>query len=62
MGAYGTVEDDTVAYGLVICVRMHDTWARCEGHDMICMLLTGCMVHICQYKMYEGGQERTSLA
>jgi hypothetical protein len=49
MGAYDSVEKDTIAYGSGMWVRTHDAWVLWEGHGMVRMLLTGCMVHICQY-------------
>jgi hypothetical protein len=41
MGAYGSVEKDTVAYGPGMRVRTHDAWVLWEGHSMVRMLLTG---------------------
>jgi hypothetical protein len=37
----------TVTYGSVTWVRTHNAWVLWEGHDMIRMLLTGCMVRVC---------------
>jgi hypothetical protein len=54
-GAYESIEKDTVAYG-------SGTWVLWEGHGMLCMLLTECMVCVCQYWMYGHGQEGTFLA
>jgi hypothetical protein len=59
---YGSVEKDTVAYGSGTWVHMYDAWVHWEGHDMVCMLLTGCTVHVCQYWIYERGVEGTFLA
>jgi hypothetical protein len=56
-GAYGSVEKDTVVYRSETWVRTHDTWVLWEGHGMICMLLIGCTVYICQYWTYGCGQE-----
>jgi hypothetical protein len=61
-GAYGSVENDTVAYGLGTWVRTHDAWVHWEGHGMVRMLLTRHMVCVCQYWTYERGQEGTFLA
>jgi hypothetical protein len=61
-GAYGSVEKDTVAYGSGTWVRTHDVWVLQEGHGMVRMLLTGRTVRVCQYWMYERGQEGTFLA
>jgi hypothetical protein len=33
-------------------VRTYDTWVLREGYGMIHMLLTECMVHVCQYWTY----------
>jgi hypothetical protein len=41
MGAYGSVEKVTVAYGPGTRVHMHDAWVLWEGHGMVRMLLTG---------------------
>jgi hypothetical protein len=62
MGAYESVEKDMVAYGLGTWVRTHDAWVLCEGHGMICMLLTGRTIRVCQCWTYERGQEGTLLA
>jgi hypothetical protein len=61
-GTYGSVEKDTVAYGSGMWVRTHDAWVLWEGHGMVCMLLTGCTVRVCQYWTYRRGQEGTFLA
>jgi hypothetical protein len=61
-GAYGSVEKDTMAYGLETWVRPHDAWVLWEGDGMICMLLTGRTICVCQYWTYERGQEETFLA
>jgi hypothetical protein len=45
-GAYRSVEKDTVTYESGIWVRTHDVWVLCDRQGMICMLLTGCMVHV----------------
>jgi hypothetical protein len=42
-------------YGLETWVRTHATCVLCEGHSMIRMLLTGCMVRICQYWTWPRG-------
>jgi hypothetical protein len=52
MGAYESIEKDTIAYRSGTCVRMHDVWVLREGHGMIRMLLTGCTVRVCQYWTY----------
>jgi hypothetical protein len=49
MGAYGLVEKDTVAYGSGIWVCTYDTWVLWEGHGVVCMVLTGHMICVCQY-------------
>jgi hypothetical protein len=54
-------EKDTVAYRSRTWIHMHDVWVLCEGHDMVSMLLTGHMIHLCQYLTYGGGQEGTFL-
>jgi hypothetical protein len=59
MGAYGLVEKDTMAYGSGTWVRTHDAWVLWEEHGMIRMLLTGCMIRVCQYWTYECGQYGT---
>jgi hypothetical protein len=46
MGAYGSVEKDTIAHGSGTWVCTHDTLVLRERHSMIHMLLTGCTVHI----------------
>jgi hypothetical protein len=56
------VEKDTVASVLETWVHTHDAWVLWEGHGMVRMLLTGHMVHVCQYQTYERGQEGTFLA
>jgi hypothetical protein len=63
-GAYGSVEKDTMTYGsgTCVCVRTHDVWVICEGHDMVRMLLTGRTVCVCEYWTYGHGQEGTFLA
>jgi hypothetical protein len=61
-GAYGSVEKDTVVYGSGKWVCTHDVWVLWEGHGMVRMLLTGCMVRVCQYWAYGHGQEGTFLA
>jgi hypothetical protein len=61
-GAYGSVENDMVAYGSGTWVRTHNAWVLREGHGMVCMLLTGCTVRVCQYWTYKRGQEGTILA
>jgi hypothetical protein len=43
-------------------VHTHDAWVLWHGHDMVRMLLTGRMVHVCQYLTYRRGQEGTFLA
>jgi hypothetical protein len=62
MSAYESVEKDTVVYGLATWVRTHDAWVLREEHCMVLMLLTGHMVHICQYWTYERGQGGMFLA
>jgi hypothetical protein len=62
MGAYGSVEKDTMAYGSGTWVRTHDAWVLWEGHGMIRMLLTGRTIRICQYWTYGRDQEGTFLA
>jgi hypothetical protein len=64
MDVYGSVEKDTIAYGygLGTWVRTHDAWVFWEGHGMVRMLLTVCMVCVCQYWTYGRDQERTFLA
>jgi hypothetical protein len=57
MGVCESVEKDTIAYGSGMWVHTHDAWVLWEGHGMLHMLLTGCMVCLCQYKMYVRGQE-----
>jgi hypothetical protein len=55
MGAYGLVEKDTVATGQgrgYVCMTQR---VLREGHGIIRMLLTGRMVHICQYWTYGRG-------
>jgi hypothetical protein len=47
MGAYVSIEKDTIAYGSRTWVRMHNAWVLWEGHIMIHMLLTRRM--ICVY-------------
>jgi hypothetical protein len=47
MGAYMSVEKDTIVYGLETWVRMHDAWVLWEGYGMVCMLLTGRVVCVC---------------
>jgi hypothetical protein len=42
MGAYESVEKDTVAYGSRTWVHIYDAWVLWEGYNMVCMLLTGC--------------------
>jgi hypothetical protein len=54
-GAYGSVEKDTVAYRSGTWVHTHDVWVLLEGHGMVCMLLTGCTIRVCQYWMYGRG-------
>jgi hypothetical protein len=46
---YGSVEKETVAHGSETWVRTHDAWVLWEGHDMVHILLTGCMVCVYQY-------------
>jgi hypothetical protein len=60
--AYESVEKDMVAYGSGTLVRTYDTWVLWEEHGMIRILLTGCMVRVCQYRTYERGQEGMFLA
>jgi hypothetical protein len=48
-GVYGSVEEDTVAYGSGTWVHIHDAWVLREGHSMVRMLLIGRTVHVCQY-------------
>jgi hypothetical protein len=62
MGAYGSVEKDTVVYGSGMWVSTHDAWVLWEGHGMVCMLLTGRTVRVCEYWMYVRGQDGTFLA
>jgi hypothetical protein len=62
MGSYVPVENDTVAYGSGMWVRMHDTWILWEGHGMVRMLLTGRTIRVCQYWTYGRDQEGTFLA
>jgi hypothetical protein len=62
MGAYGSVEKDTVAYRSGMWVRTHDAWVLWEGHGMVRMLLTEHMVCVSHYYMYGHGQEGTFLA
>jgi hypothetical protein len=52
MGAYGSAENDTVAYGSGIWVRTHDAWVLREEHGMVRMLLTRHTVQVYQYWMY----------
>jgi hypothetical protein len=61
-GTYESVEKDTVAYGSGTWIRTHDMWVLWEGHSMVCMLLTGRTVRVCQYWTYGRGQEGTFLA
>jgi hypothetical protein len=61
-GAYEPVEKDTVPYRSGTWVHMHDTWILWEGHGMIRMLLTGHMVHVCQYWTYRCDQQGMFLA
>jgi hypothetical protein len=61
-GVYMSVENDTVAYGSGTWVHTPDTWVLWEGHGMVCMLLTGHTVCVCQYWTYERGQEGTFLS
>jgi hypothetical protein len=61
-GAYESVEKDIVAYGLGTWVRTHDMWVLQEGHNMVHMLLTRCMIRVCQYWTYRCGQEGMFLA
>jgi hypothetical protein len=60
--AYGSVEKDMVVYESGMWVRRHDAWVLWEGHSMVCMLLTGRTVRVCQYWTYGRGQEGTFLA
>jgi hypothetical protein len=60
--AYESVKKDTVVYGSEMWVHTHDTWVLWEGHGMVRILLTGRMVYVCQYWMYERGQEGMFLA
>jgi hypothetical protein len=63
MGALELVEKDTVAYELKMWVCMHDMWVQWRGQGISRMLLTGCMVRICQYLTYRCDQaEVTFLA
>jgi hypothetical protein len=62
MGAYEFVEKYMVAYRSGMWVRTYDAWVLWKGHGMVWMLLTGHTVCICQYWMYERGQERMFLA
>jgi hypothetical protein len=57
MGAYRSVEKDTVAYESGTWVRTHNACVLREVHGMIRMLLTGHMICICQYWTYRCGQE-----
>jgi hypothetical protein len=57
-----SVEKDTIAYGSGTWVRMYDMWVLREEHSMVRMLLTGHMVHACQYWTYGHGQGGTFLA
>jgi hypothetical protein len=43
-------------------VRMHGAWFIWEGQGMVHMLLIEHMVQVCQYWIYERGQEETFLA
>jgi hypothetical protein len=51
MGAYGSVENDTVAYGSGTWIHTHDAWVLRERHVMVHMLLTGRTVLV-----YQGGR------
>jgi hypothetical protein len=62
MDVYGSVEKDTIAYGLGTWVRTHNAWVLWEGHGMVRMLLTVCTVCVCQYWTYGRDQEGTLLA
>jgi hypothetical protein len=62
MGPYESVEKDIIAYGSGTWIRTHDAWVLWEGHRMVYMLLTRCMIHVCQYWMYVRGQKGTFLA
>jgi hypothetical protein len=46
---YESVEKNTAAYEPDTWVCTHGVCARCEGHNMIHTLLTGCTVCVCQY-------------
>jgi hypothetical protein len=54
--AYGSVEKVTMAYGSGTWVHTHDAWILWEGRGIIRMLLTVCMLPVCQYWTYRRGQ------
>jgi hypothetical protein len=60
--AYRSIEKDTVVYGSGTWIHTHNVWVLWKGHNMVHMLLTGRMIHVCQYWMYGRSQEGTFLA